>query len=344
MKSVLSCVMCILLVSATAAAQYVAVDITPANMSGTLDAISGPLQGGVVYSATNVGGHGFLFNGTKSLDVNPANWYSSQVLGAGGNQEVGYGLRAFAQDLSGSHALLWNGFSAKKIDLNIAKWRLTIATCTNGIEQGGYGIPPKAKGKPSINTHALIWSGSAASGVDLNPTGMVESRIYGCADTSQVGYVMPTAISGSHAAMWFGSAASAVDLNPDGYITSIAVGAVGNQQVGSGVSSTSNRHALVWSGSAASVVDLHPDGYSVSVIYATNGIQQVGQATDNGAPPRQHAIVWSGTATSAVDLNQFLPPSLTDASARAIDANGTIVGLASTPGQGQRMIVWVKTQ
>jgi len=65
MKSVFGYAICILLVSAMASAQYVAVDITPASMSDTLDATSGSIQGGGVYSPTNFDGHGFLLNGTK---------------------------------------------------------------------------------------------------------------------------------------------------------------------------------------------------------------------------------------------------------------------------------------
>lgn len=344
MKSVVGCLICFLLCAAMASAQYVAVDVTPAGMSGTLAAASGTTQGGVAYAPAFTSGHALVLDSTGAVDVNPFNWFSSQVLGASSGQEVGFGLPVPSVDITaGTHALLWFG-TGTVIDLSLPKWGSTLATCTNGVNQGGYGYPPKGKGKVKPNPHALIWSGSAATAVDMNPVKTVESRIFGCADTTQVGYTMKTATSFTHAAMWSGSAASVVDLNPAGFLSSTVFGAAGTQQAGSGIPNGSNRHALLWNGSAASVVDLHPAGYSASLLYATNGTQQAGEATDNGAPQRKHAMAWSGTPASAVDLNQFLPAGLTDASARAIDASGNIVGFASQLGQPTRMIMWVKVQ
>lgn len=343
MKSALACLGCILLLGIAASAQYVAIDITPAGLSGQWNATSGSVFGGVAYSSAMPNGHAYLSNGTAFRDLNPPNWYSSQVLGEAGGQRVGFGLAVPSVDLTaGTHALLWVGATASRIDLNMSNWGYTFATCTTGSQQGGYGLPPKGKGKASTNTHALIWSGSAASAIDLNPTGIVESRIYGCSGTVQVGYVTPAPGGASHAAMWFGSAASYLDLNPTGYITSMVSATTGSQQVGSGFASGSNRHALLWTGSAESVVDLHPAAYSSSSIYATNGLQQAGEATDNGFPQHKHALAWSGTAATAVDLNQFLPAGFTDASARAIDVKGNIVGFATSSTQSSHMIIWMK--
>jgi hypothetical protein len=275
--------------------------------------------------------------------VHPAGWYNSQVLAAAGSQEVGFGLPVASADATaGAHAVLWFGYSASFVDLTPANWGTTLATCTNGFTQGGYGIPPKGKGKATTNTHALIWSGSASTAIDMNPAGIFESRIYGCADTYQAGYVMPTSNGITHAAIWSGSAASVADLHPTAFMSSMILGAAGTQQAGSGVPPVGNRQAMLWNGSADSMVNLHPAGYSLSLLYATNGTQQAGQATDNGFPQRQHAMVWTGTADSALDLNQFLPAGYADASARAIDAAGNIVGFASQPGQASHMFLWVK--
>jgi hypothetical protein len=346
-SAILGCLLFMVIATSGASAQYVAVDMTPAGLTGTLAANSAGVQGGQAFAPAFPNGHAFLLNGDPNgaLDVHPAGWYNSQVLAAAGNQEVGFGLPVASADATaGAHALLWFGYSTSFTDLTPANWGTTLATCTNGFTQGGYGIPPKGKGKATTNTHALIWSGSASTAVDMNPAGIFESRIYGCADTYQAGYVMPTSNGITHAAVWSGSAASVVDLHPAAFMSSMILGVAGTQQAGSGVPAVGNRQALLWSGSAASVVNLHPDGYSLSLLYATNGTQQAGQATDNGFPQRQHAMAWTGTAGSAVDLNQFLPAGYTDASARAIDAGGNIVGFASQPGQASHMLMWVKLQ
>lgn len=344
-SAILGCLLFVVVATSVATAQYVAVDVTPAGLTGTLAANSAGVQGGQAFSPAFPNGHAFLLNGASSsgLDVHPANWYNSQVLAANGNQEVGFGLPVASADATtGAHALLWFGYSSSFVDLSPANWGTNLATCTNGFTQGGYGIPPKGKGKATTNTHALIWSSSPSTAVDMNPAGMFESRIYGCADTYQAGYIMPTSSGITHAAVWFGSAASVVDLHPTDLMSSMILGVAGTQQAGSGVPTVGNRQALLWNGSAASVVNLHPAGYSLSLLYATNGTQQAGQATDNAFPQRQHAMVWTGTADSAVDLNQFLPAGYTDASARAIDAAGNIVGFASQPGQASHMFMWVK--
>ena len=151
---------------------------------------------------------------------------------------------------------------------------------------------------------------------------------------------MPLTPGFTHAAVWNGVAPAATDLQPAaGYLSSIAFAVANSQQAGYGVTTPDQGgagHAMLWTGTAASAVDLHPAGYTLSIALGTNGIQQVGEADDAGFPRHKHAIVWSGSAASAVDLNQFLPATITDAQAMAIDASGNIVGYA-----GGHAYMWV---
>ncbi len=103
--------------------------------------------------------------------------------------------------------------------------------------------------------------------------------------------------------------------------------------------SSPNGHAYLWNGTSA--------GYQASSANGTNGFQEVGYAVDGAGS--MHAVVWSGTAASAVDLNQFLPAGFVSASARAIDANGNIVGSAATPIPGSTLttphpVMWIRVQ
>jgi hypothetical protein len=229
------------------------------------------------------------------------------------------------------------------IDLHPNALLSSAATCTNGAMQGGYGAA-KVKSSGKIKTappnHAFVWFGTASSAVDLNPANAAESKINGCDQTQEAGYLMPVSPGFTHAALWSGTSSAAIDLHPSsGFDSSAAMGTANQQQVGYGITVPSAGgvgHALLWNGTSASVVDLHPAGSTLSIAFATNGTQQVGEADDSAFPRHKHAIVWSGSAASAVDLNQFLPAGVTDAQAMAIDAAGNIVGYA-----GNHAYLWV---
>lgn len=332
------------------AQQYTAVDLTPNAAGGAMGfAISGA-AGGSVMALGPLGAyvqHGAEFSAGAITDIHPQSWYMSVVIGMARSQQVGIGLPAASSDASaGTHALLWFGSSSSFVDLHPNALSGSGAACTNGTMQAGYGflkIKTSGKIKTTPPSHALAWFGSAGSYIDLNPPAIAESRINGCSDTQEAGYVMPLSPGFTHAALWSGTSANAIDLHPAaGYVSSTAYGVAGLQQAGYGVTDPSQGgagHALLWTGSAASVADLHPAGYTLSIAYATNGTQQVGEADDSGFPRHKHAVVWSGTASSVVDLNQFLPAGFTDAQAMAIDSLGNIVGYA-----GNHAFLWVRVQ
>jgi hypothetical protein len=93
-SAILGCLLFMVIATSGASAQYVAVDMTPAGLTGTLAANSAGVQGGQAFAPAFPNGHAFLLNGdpNSALDVHPASWYNSQVLAASGSQEVGFGL------------------------------------------------------------------------------------------------------------------------------------------------------------------------------------------------------------------------------------------------------------
>lgn len=327
------------------AQQYLAVDLTPNANAGAMGfAVSGAAGGSVMaLNPSNVYvQHAAEFSGGTTTDLHPPSWAMSIVLALSGNQAAGLGLPVVSTDASaGTHALLWYGTGF--VDLHPTSLLSSVATCTNGVMQGGYGavkVKTGGKIKTTPPNHALVWFGTAGSFVDVNPANIAESRINGCDQFQQAGYIMPIALGFTHAALWNGTSTSAIDLHPPtGFDSSVAYSTANSQQAGYGVTTPQlggAGHALLWSGSSSSVVDLHPTGYTLSVAFATNGAQQVGEADDSALPRHKHAIVWSGTAASAIDLNQFLPAGITDAQAMAIDAAGNIVGYA-----GNHAFMWV---
>lgn len=144
----------------------------------------------------------------------------SRALGCYNGEEVGYVSRysessSFA--IKGYRATLWHGTAASEVDLHPAGYDESIAACTSGTQQGGWGTLQGVQ-------HALLWTGEAASAVDLHPEGYNFSQVNGMNATQQVGeawILSPTnaAIRYRHALVWSGSAGSVVDLNqflPDG--------------------------------------------------------------------------------------------------------------------------------
>jgi hypothetical protein len=326
-----------------AAQQYVAVDLTPNAAAGAMGfAVSGAAGGSVM--ALGPSGayvqHAAEFSAGAINDIHPSSATMSVILSMSGAQQAGL----IGADTSGTtHAAIWNGSASSFVDLHPSSLLSSAATCTNGLMQGGYGsvkVKTSGKIKATPPNHALVWFGSALSMLDVNPSTAAESKINGCDQSQEVGYIMPVSPGFTHAALWSGTSSVAVDLHPAfGFDSSSAYGTANFQQVGYGVTVPAlggAGHALLWNGTAASVVDLHPAGYTFSVAFATNGTQQVGEADDSALPRHKHAIVWSGTAASAVDLNQFLPAGVTDAQAMAIDFAGNIVGYA-----GNHAYMWV---
>ncbi|MGB7925063.1 MAG: hypothetical protein WCF57_17615 [Pyrinomonadaceae bacterium] len=319
----------------SAARHYTMIDLTPAGSTTSSAAgIFGAQQvGTAAFGATTSVNHAVLWNGSASSVVD---------LGVGTASAIRDGQQVGSAN---NHAALWSGTADSRVDLNPANWGQSIAVGTRGGQQVGSATRQvqcnvgKQCGGSRTKTefHPFLWYGSAASAVDLTPLvlGFGAGRALGTDGTQQVGtgytVIGINAWSGPYAVLWSGTAASAVNLNPQGSIASQANAVSGGQQVGFDFYP---RHALLWNGSAESAVDLHPAGnYATSEANATNGTQQAGfgfvgdEATQIG---HSHALVWSGTPSSAIDLNQFMPLGFTDAAATGINANGNIVGWAST--------------
>jgi hypothetical protein len=234
--------------------------------------------------------------------LHPAGFDNSYAYGVAGASQVGDG----AVSVSGvSHALLWSGTAASKVDLSptgLSGIFDTFARAASGTTQVGYGYTGLGGGP----TRALMWSGTAASAVDLHPPGYSQSSAYGVSGASQVGD--GTTLSGNETALlWSGTAASAVALNnPAVSLGSHGRAVSGTTQVGYGPPAPFGvyTHALMWSGTAASAVDLNPPGFENTYAYGVSGTSQVGEgaglAPTAGYP---HALLWQGTAASVIDLH-----------------------------------------
>ncbi len=176
---------------------------------------------------------------------NPAGSTRSEILGAGGGQQVGY---VRFSDLV-YRASLWNGSAGSWVDLHPAGATHSQANGVHAGQQvGWWTVSPGPTGG-----RACLWTGSAASWVDLHPAGAQVSRAEAVHAGVQVGRVSYPG-SGSHACLWTGTAASMVDLHvflPSGFSTSGAYGVWSDTNglfvVGSGFNASLNRsEALLW--------------------------------------------------------------------------------------------------
>ncbi|MCC6125807.1 MAG: PEP-CTERM sorting domain-containing protein [Pirellulales bacterium] len=320
---------------------YTAVDLSPTAVTRSYAIATIGTQQIGYGSGTATGGnnHALLWNGTaqSALDLNPNGFTSSFAIGTCGTQQVGSGLTATG---SSQHALLWENTASSAVDLNPSTFKGSYASDTNGTQQVGHGWGTVTGGY----THALLWSGTANSATDLNPSGFTESYAKGISDTQQVGAGYGTVTGNkTHALLWNSTAASAVDLNPSGFTQSWACAISGSQQIGygSGTVTGNKTHALLWSDTADSALDLTPNGFDFTTGQSTNGTQQVGWGNGTATNLYNHALLWSGTADSAVDLHQFLPGEFTDSHAKAIDAQGNIVGYAYDTSHNEHAILWI---
>ncbi|MCW3099950.1 MAG: hypothetical protein JWL77_5568 [Chthonomonadaceae bacterium] len=283
-----------------------------------------------------------------SNDITPAGTASGRLSGTAGGTQVG------AAALTGaySHAVLLSGNALTAVDLHPAAYYYSMAMCTDGRQQGGWGYSMTTGG-----VHALVWNGSSASCADLNPSGYNFSYCLGVDNGEQVGYAQNQVyfITASHAMCWHDSAASAVDLHPvSTYPYSRALGCRNGEEVGyistlaypdgdaAGYHTTS--HAMRWAGTAASAVDLHPVGYDASEATCTSGTQQGGWGYLALGTTHQHAMLWSGDAAGAVDLH---PAGYTDSKVTAITATNQVgegwIGTAGVTGSVRHALLWSGT-
>ena len=289
-----------------------------------------------------------LGQGYHSNDLTPPGTASGRLSGTSGGSQVG------AAALSGfaPHALLLSGNALTAVDLNPLAYSSSMAMCTDGLQQGGFGYSMTGNG-----THALVWNGSSSAYADLNPSGYMFSYCLGVDNGEQVGYAQNQVyfITASHAMCWHNSAAGAVDLHPVSiYPYSRAVGCRNGEEVGylsslaypdgdgSGYHTTS--HAVRWAGTAASAVNLHPIGYDASEATCTSGTQQGGWGYLALGTTHQHAMLWSGDAATAVDLH---PIGYTDSKITALAGSTQVgegwVGAAAAFGSVRHALLWSGT-
>lgn len=276
------------------------VKMLPANATDAqLSAIDGSnIVGRVGYQAIPPGGtssvystHATIWTGGANsiIDLHSASYTSTAALGAGSNQQVGYGYPTSG----GQHAMLWNGSAASAVDLAPADILISRAWDTDGSHQVGEGY-----GAATANVnHALLWSGTAQSMVDLHPWGYKTSSAQGVFGTQQVGQANPTNPGNvGHAFVWNGSAASGVDLNPTDFTGSTAYDTNGQYQVGYGYGTPTGGyifHAMLWEGTADSATDLHsllPANYIESRALSIEGNTIYGYGRTG--PEEYHALVW----------------------------------------------------
>jgi probable HAF family extracellular repeat protein len=322
--------------SARAAALYTAVDLNSSGFSGSYarSAVSG-LQVGDGYGiVTGYRSHATLWRGTAAsvIDLNPAGFIQSQIVGTDGSQHVGLG---YLDGSSAPRALLWSGTSASAIDLTPNGFARSNAMGVCGGQQVGNASVNALQGP----FHAMLWRGTANSAVDLTPVGYTDAVANGTNGAQQIGWGFISKV-GTCALLWSGTAESAIDLTPSGYSHTIGYGIGGDQQVGKGIVPGNYTHALLWRGTAESMVDLHPAGYLRSEAMSTNGVQQVGTGIGASTGGKNHALVWSGTAASMIDLHQYLPANWTESYALGIDAQGAVVGYARDASNYVHAFVW----
>jgi uncharacterized membrane protein len=204
----------------------------------------------------------------------------------------------------------------------------SYALATDGSRQVGYVVPEVGRER------AVMWTGTAESMVDLTPPGFRAAQPQGFLGEYVVGNARESLSEPLHAVLWNRPNNGVTDLTPAGLLVSHVEAAGGGQAVGW----TGTGYAYVWTGVDGSGVDLHPAGKLWSYALGTNGRQQVGYV-DNGTTV--NAALWSGTADSYVDLGALLPSGYTNSHATGIDAEGNIIGYATTTDQSfPHAILW----
>ncbi|HRX86345.1 MAG TPA: hypothetical protein P5572_15095, partial [Phycisphaerae bacterium] len=175
----------------------VSLDPGAAVTRASVAAIDGDLQyGSVIIAGSLTTFHAALWSGSAGsfVDVHPAGYDQSSILGAGDGQAVGHVKLASAQ-----HAALWAGGSATAVDLHQPQWSSSDAIAAHGGVQVGV-----------VDGHAALWLGSADSYVDLGafvPAGFSSSsaqdvEISTTGAITVVGYGYNTAAGRSEALRW----------------------------------------------------------------------------------------------------------------------------------------------
>jgi hypothetical protein len=282
-------------------------------------------------------------HGPTGVELHPADWEKSVVLGCGDGQQIGYGYKQYSKQPS--RALWWNGTRESVVVLtgpDAGQDAMGHAVC-DGVQAGHIG----GSGFP----HACLWRGSSESFVDLHPArpDINGSEIVGLDADQQVGFVW-TKKSTNEAALWTGSAASYATLAPAGSVRSRAercahgfqIGWMGKEFRGMML------RAALWSGSADEFLDLqeflpepynaswardlHVEGNRLRIIGIAQKVVRDGYEMDDGKVP----VMWDITLCETVapraarpasrhPASPIAPAAATPAAASAVESDDELV-------------------
>jgi hypothetical protein len=284
-------------------------------------------------------------HGPTGVELHPADWEKSVVLGCGDGQQIGYGYKQYSQQPS--KALWWNNTRESVVVLTgpDAEQSAMGHAVGEGVQAGCVG--------GSGFQHACLWHGSSESFVDLHPTGpdINGSEILGLDADQQVGFVW-TRKSTNEAALWSGSADSYVSLAPAGSVRSRAERCAHGWQIGWMGKEFRGMmlRAALWSGSADEFLDLqeflpepynaswardlHVEGDRLRIIGIAQKVVRDGYEMDDGKVP----VMWEITLREKVSPRAARPVATVVASAPASAGMGVsedelVAAVASAFGQ-----------
>lgn len=316
------------------AQNYTVSELSPA---GSAEAISNGVVGG------NSLGRATLWSSTGAVDVHPANYLASAILGRNGAVSVGWGRDATSNQV----ALAWNQFKARVLGVPFT-YVFAQAVATDGTQIVGSANPsdPERGVGPA---HGLVWSVSTKKVIDLGS----KATLIGVGGGIQVGSFATS--KGAAAAMWLGTARSRVNLHPKFADASVATGTNGVIEIGYvGVDVRVRSEARprkirfysagFWSGSEDSFTDLYsPYRHSFALGIQGDTIVGYGNTTDAiGTPIANHAMAWVGDAQTFVDLHALLPAFMVTSRATSVDEFGNIAGYGYDATGQVHGFVWLR--
>jgi hypothetical protein len=271
---------------------------------GQVYAMYGDLQGGT-YQPPGGGIWASLWRGTPESQtfLNPDGYFTSQVRGMWGNEQVGTAGRMTPNGPAGG-ACLWHGTAASFVLLHPAGAFSSQAVGTDGAHE--YGTVQFGN-----HIEAVMWSGTPESVVSLDPSlaGIASSHINAAGPGRQAGFVV-TLGSREHAAMWSGSAQSFVDLNPNPTLQTDATGVCSTAVVGTFTSTGPQWQPAIWAAPDFAFQPL-PIPLGFTSAFATcvefyNGRYYVGGYALSGLGGYETAVLWTNVPSPSVTSTAVL--------------------------------------
>lgn len=261
---------------------------TNINPPGVTNARVSDMDGAIIGGNTN---RACFWNGSLFTSLDGAD--SARLYGVGSGWQAG-SYQVGTINVS-THAAIWHGSTASRIDLHPSGASSSIAMDVWGGQQ--VGSVSYSGGSTGSTIHAAFWNGTHSSFIDLHPPGSAPS-------TTSTAYAVhrgrQCGVASNHAGYWTGSAASWVDLHPSGFLVSGASSLFGPYTAGyvTTVGTIQSRAAL-WSGTT--FINLHetlPPQYANStasgVWYDATRVCVVGTAY-NLPLDRSEAVMWTRT-------------------------------------------------